>query len=57
MKEYLTVALVAIICLLAVVGAWVWRKGQEPSQSEVESKIEKYVDIYKDKISVYSDNY
>lgn len=55
MKEYLMVVLVTIVCVLAIVGAWFWRKSQEPSISEVENKIEKYVDIYKEKVNVYSD--
>ena len=57
MKEYLMVVLVTTVCVLAIVGAWFFRKSQEPSRSEVENKIEKYVDIYKDKVNVnvYSD--
>lgn len=55
MKEYLTVVLVTIVCLLCIVGAWFYRKAQTPNENEVENRIERYVDIYEDNVNVYVD--
>ncbi len=55
MKEYLTVIIVTVICILAIIGTWIWRTTRTVDK-DLENKIDEYVQIYEDKVRIYDES-
>lgn len=55
MKQYLSVVIVFVVCLLAILGAWIWRISQRTSIDTNTSKdvINKTINVYQDNVNIY----
>ena len=54
MKQYISLVIVFIVCLLAIACAWVWRISQRTAMNkEFTGNVVNNIIVYEDKVNIY----